>query len=521
MKRNIVLVSISALMLVVSFAPFNIFFTAWFGLVPLFFAMEGKSKRDLCSIAFLWGLLFFIGMVYWVVHSMYYYGGVPIYIGILVLILLATYMSIYTVLFGLGFHTARNLGATLSIVTISSLWVGLEYLRGFLFTGFPWGLLGYSQSKILPIIQLADITGVWGVSFLIVAFNYMFFIFLKAAINREKLPAKECISLILIILSVLIYGYLRIGQIASVTSSWKEVKTGIAQGNIDQSLKWDPAFQMETIDIYRDLSIEISRSGATLIIWPETAIPFFLQSDDRLGPIVYETAREAGSHIIAGSPAFDKGFGKIDYYNSAFLISPEGKVTDRYDKTHLVPFGEYVPLKKILFFVNKLKEGVGDFSSGKELKPLVFNQSNITGKSLSFNYSVGVMICFESIFPELARGLIKNGANLLAVITNDAWFGKTSAPYQHFEMAIFRAVENRSFVLRAANTGISGVIDPTGRIVAKGGLFKKESHVRKVRLREGPLTIYTRYGDLFAVVCLVFSLLIILICSFKKIHGSG
>jgi apolipoprotein N-acyltransferase len=520
MKRNIILVFISASMLVASFAPFNITLTAWFGLVPLFLAMEGKGKRDLCSITILWGLLFFIGTVYWVVHSMYYYGGVPAYIGILVLFLLVFYMSLYTVLFGLGFYTTRKLGVTLSIITISSLWVGLEYLRGFLLTGFPWVLLGYSQSTFLPIIQFADITGVWGVSFLIVAFNYIFFIFLKAVINRQKLPLKECISVLLIIVSALIYGYLRIGQINSITNSWKEVKVGIAQGNIDQSVKWDPAFQMETIDIYRELSIDISRNGARLIVWPETAIPFFLQSNDRLGPIVYETARETGSYIIAGSPSFDKSDGKVEYYNSAFLISPEGKITGRYDKIHLVPFGEYVPLKRILFFINKLTEGVGDFSSGKELEPLVFNQTNTTGKPPSFNYSVGIMICFESIFPELARGLIKNGANLLAVITNDAWFGRTSAPYQHFEMAIFRAVENRSFLLRAANTGISGVIDPTGRIAIKGELFTKERIVGKVRLREGPLTIYTRYGDFFAITCLVFSLLIIFIYSFKKSHGS-
>ena len=189
----------------------------------------------------------------------------------------------------------------------------------------------------------------------------------------------------------------------------------------------------------------------------------------------------------------------------------------RYDKVHLVPFGEYVPLKRLLFFIKKLTVGVGDFSSGTSLTPLTLKTASGEGSDRS---SVGVLICFESIFPKLARGMVGNGANLLAVITNDGWFGRTSAPYQHFDIAVFRAVENRSFLLRAANTGVSGIVNPTGRIITKSSLFTRTTLVEDVGLRAAPLTFYTRYGDLFSILCLITSLIILPSILLRKRHDS-
>jgi apolipoprotein N-acyltransferase len=269
--------------------------------------------------------------------------------------------------------------------------------------------------------------------------------------------------------------------------------------------------------VYRDLSLNIAGRRGNLILWPETAIPFYLQLRDSNGEMVLETARKTESHIITGSPAYRRGEGGIEYFNSAFLISPEGEMAGRYDKVHLVPFGEYVPLKRLLFFIKKLTVGVGDFSSGTSLTPLTLKTASGEGSDRS---SVGVLICFESIFPKLARGMVGNGANLLAVITNDGWFGRTSAPYQHFDIAVFRAVENRSFLLRAANTGVSGIVNPTGRIITKSSLFTRTTLVEDVGLRAAPLTFYTRYGDLFSILCLITSLIILPSILLRKRHDS-
>ncbi len=498
MRRDTVLLISSALMLILSFAPFNLFVLAWVGLVPLFFAMDGKGPRGAFITGFVWGLIFSLGTIYWVVNSMYYYGGVPVYIGCAVLLLLAAYMALYYAFFGLGFSVTAGLGHVTRILFTASSWVALEYLRGHLFSGFPWDLLGYSQATFLHVIQVADISGVWGVSFILVLFNAMLYMVLKSGMFIRDRPLISAVTLSVgATLAVLVYGIYRTERVDFSVSEWKGIRAGVVQGSIEQSRKWDPGYKLETVEIYRGLTKDLTGEGVDLVVWPETAMPFFLQSDAIFAPLVYDVPREIGSYLLAGSPAYARKDGRVEYYNSAFLLSPEGEVLNRYDKVHLVPFGEYVPLKKVLFFIDKLTEGIGDFTPGSELKPL----------KLTDRRSIGVLICFESIFPELARGLTKRGAGLMAVITNDAWFGKTAAPYQHFDMAVFRAVENRIFVLRAANTGISGVIDPVGRTVAKKGLFERGAIIGEVAYKGGLYTVYTRYGDYFPLLSSAFSLL--------------
>ena len=192
------------------------------------------------------------------------------------------------------------------------------------------------------------------------------------------------------------------------------------------------------------------------------------------------------------------------HYNSAYLVSPSGELVGKYDKIHLVPFGEYVPMQHLLFFIGSLGEGIGDFKPGKE----IFNFSLPQGE-------FGVLICFEIIFPDLCRRFVKEGANFLVTITNDAWFGRTSAPYQHFSMATFRAVENRVFVARAANTGITGFIDPTGKILKEGRIFTQEAMTGTIRLSD-LRTFYTLYGNIFAWVCSALSILLIVNALIRK-----
>ncbi len=543
MKRNILLTILSGVMLVAAFPPIDIGFLAWVGMVPFFFALDGWNtrrnfyysslnspctpsliKRGMGGVGFLlgllWGIVFFLGTVYWVVNSMVNYGGIPFVAGILVLMLLAVYLSFFFALFGFAVAALsyRNISSLFMILLAPSLWVTLEYLRANMITlGFPWVLLGYSQSSFLPLIQIADITGVYGVSFLIVMVN----LFLFLVINRHRAKGKgqslknkdknlspftfhlssflrEGLLISIVLISVLAYGFFRIYETDKASAHWKDLKIGVAQGNIDQGIKWDPSFQKEIVDIYRNLSLGMASQGVELIIWPESALPFFLQSDKEFGHQIFDVTKQTNAYLLTGADSYGPGNGKeVRYYNSAFLIGPDGELVGKYDKIHLVPFGEYVPLKTYLPFIRKLVVGVGDFTPGKRLKPLEFNGN-----------SFGTLICFESIFPELASGFVKEGAGFLINITNDAWFGRTSAPYQHFSQAVFRAVENKVFLIRGANTGISGVIDPVGRIKLKSGIFTTESMVEDIKIRNHEsLTLYARYGDIFAIGCVLVSII--------------
>jgi apolipoprotein N-acyltransferase len=294
----------------------------------------------------------------------------------------------------------------------------------------------------------------------------------------------------------MIYGYLKMGMIDQQMLRQPSLKVALIQGNIDQSVKWEESFQKETLKIYEKLSLKAAEQHPDLIIWPETATPFFFQQAREYQPMVLDIPNKTNAFLLFGSPSFKGERGKVNYYNSAYLASPAKEITGRYDKIHLVPYGEYVPLGEILS-LGSLGEGIGNFKSGK----VIYNFSIPQGK-------FGVLICFEIIFPNLCRIFVKSGADFLVTITNDAWFGKTSAPYQHFTMTVFRAVENRVFIARAANTGITGFIDPRGKIIQKGEIFVEEAMNGTIRLSKKK-TFYTLYGDVFAWVCSGLSLLLL------------
>ncbi|MEE8575214.1 MAG: apolipoprotein N-acyltransferase, partial [Thermodesulfobacteriota bacterium] len=340
--------------------------------------------------------------------------------------------------------------------------------------------------------------------------NAALFFVIQSLRTEAKLPKVEIAIALALLTSTVAYGFIKESSVLKELPAWERKSVAIAQGNVDQAVKWDSAALLGTIDKYRELTLAAAAEGASIVVWPETAMPFFL-ARSRLGPTVRFIASEADVSILAGSPHFegvmtdDPSSSEMDLYNSAFVISKNAQLTGRYDKVHLVPFGEYVPLKRLLFFVGKLTEGVGDFSSGSGMEPL-----SIDG------VKVGVLICFESIFPELTRAAIKNNAGLLVNITNDAWFGKTSAPYQHFDMSVMRAVESRTYLVRSANTGISGFIDPTGRVIKKSALFTEEILVSEVGIRRGAPTFFVSVGWLFPIAAIVFSIIMILRCLTKR-----
>jgi len=359
----------------------------------------------------------------------------------------------------------------------------------------------------LPLIQISDILGVYGLSALIAFVNGALFITLLYFSKRrwqhtditKCLAAGSVIALILGITLTGIYGHWRLKTIDNLMTSAPKTRISVIQGNIDQAVKWDPAFQKETIEKYNRLSSSALKQQPDLIVWPESATPFYFLYDIAPSEMVFEGFRQTPCDYLIGSPSFVRTDGVVEYYNSAYLIVPEDKTIGKYDKTHLVPFGEYVPFKKWLPFLGKIVAQVGDFRAGK------------VGRTLPWrNEQLGVQICYEIIFPELSRAMANNGASLLINITNDAWFGKTSGPYQHFSMTVFRAVENRRTLARSANTGISGFIDPAGRILASTGLLQEAVATQTVPLLKDK-SIYTQIGDLFARVCLALALLIMVV----------
>ncbi len=487
---------LSGLMLTASFSPIDLDWIAWISLIPLLFSIKDKSPIVALKLGLLAGLSHFLTLIYWIVVVLSHYGNINFVLSLAVLLLLSLYLALYIAFFALiavGFKKDK-----LFSLWGASVWVALEYARAHIMTGFPWCLLGYSQYSRLPLIQISDISGVYGISFVIVLVNIVLYkIFFIYNPKKRKSMAIEITATSFLILLVLIYGYYNLREKADASSGGKKLKAVIIQGNIDQSLKWNPDFQERTLAIYKNLSGQSADYKPQIIIWPETAVPFFFQ--DRaylsLSKEVFKTAKITNSNILFGSPAYFKDKDTILYYNRAYMIS-ENRELGRYDKVHLVPFGEYVPLKKYIPFVHRLVPAAGDFSPGKKVKPI--NAPDL---------QIGVLICFESIFPDISRKFAMQGAEFFVNITNDAWFGRTSAPYQHLSMAVFRSIENGLPMARAANTGISAFILSNGKIVNKSGLFVREVLKNEIKLRRNK-TFYSQNGDIFAILLLIVAIIV-------------
>jgi apolipoprotein N-acyltransferase len=489
-KQKIILAGLSGLLLTGAFPNINLDWLAWCALVPLLIAVQNLTWQDRVRLGLTAGLMHYLTLVYWLYFTMQTYGGLPWYLSIPVLFLMATYLALYIIAFA-TLATRLHTKPVVCLFLIPALWVSLEYIRSFLFTGFPWELMGYSQHRALHIIQISDIFGVFGISFLILLTNvaiYQIYLYFTPGDWQKNADTKggiiaAALAVVIMISAAWVYGVLRIKSIDALAGSSASEKIAVVQGNIEQSLKWDPAFQ-----------VEADNQKPDLIVWPETATPFYFLYDTRLSDMVLRGIREVATHFLIGSPSFSQKDKRIAYFNSAYLMGPDGKATGKYDKAHLVPYGEYVPLKNWFPFLGKMVAQVGDFEAGKKGETLPWN-----------DYKLGVLICYEIIFSDLSRAVTKNGAAVLINITNDAWYGRTSAPYQHFSMAVLRAVENRRSLIRAANTGISGFIDPVGRVTASTQLFTDAALTRNVPFLKN-VTFYTRYGDLFALFCLAITL---------------
>ena len=488
---------ISGVLIVLAFPVFDLYLLAWVAFIPLLLSLWKKSPGEAFQAGFVFGVVYFFGTLYWIYHSINFYGGVSFVASISIVLLLCCYLSIYPAVFAYFFSSFIKKTRLPALLIGPVLWVVLEFVRSYAFTGFPWSSIGYSQYKFLSVIQVSDITGVYGISFLVLAFNCAIVdgLLIKARIRKMPLfPLSYTIIgfiiFFIVIVSSIGYGFWRLGQ----DRTGHLVKAGLVQGNIEQDKKWDPVFQKYVMDTYIGLSLDAAGRSPDLIIWPETAVPFIFGDDKKNTEQLLEFQRTLKSYLLFGSVLEKKtSSDQISLTNSVILLDKEGKKTYQYDKIHMVPFGEYVPLRSVLFFVDKLVTGIGDYIPGNQYI-----------KAETPFGSFAPMVCYEIIFPGLVRKFYSKNGDFIVTVTNDAWFGNTAGPYQHFSMAVFRAIENRKPVMRSANTGISGFIDSNGRIIARTELFQRQVVTGEIKT-DNTLTYYSRYGDLFAYCCIVIS----------------
>lgn len=497
----------TGLLLTAAFPGIGFFHAAFFALVPLWASLAGLSPGRAFKAGLVAGLVHFLTLIYWLVPTLTLYGGLTLGLALATLMLLCLYLAVYPALFAWLMVKFRP-PSSLAPLWGAAAWTGLEWLRTHALTGFPWGVLGYSQAPNTLLVQMADLFGVLGISFVVVVCNgTLAVLWAKASSAMAILPHSATRTRdaaipfgygLVIVCLALGYGAFRLPQSTLEAAAAPQLTIAVIQGNIEQDKKWSDAFKSETVKRYGDLSL--AKAPADLIVWPETALPFYYGRDPLFSSRVDEIVRSARCPFLFGSPAAEFQEETVRYFNRAYMLTPLAMVSAYYDKTHLVPFGEYVPFQDLLFFVKKITSEAGNFSAGTTGRtPLAFG-----------SHGTGVLICFEILFPDIAREFVLNGADLLTTMTNDAWFGKTSAPAQHFDIAVLRAVENRRALVRAANTGISGFILPTGEVTAATGLFETTGLARKVPAMTGT-TFFTRYGDFPGMAALIAILLVFMV----------
>lgn len=498
LRKNDVVAALVGLVSALSFVwPYSAFLAGlnWISLAPLVFMCKDNPWRR-GTVA---GVFFFAPVLYWLNHVMVDYGGLPVIGSVVLYMLLVVYLALF---WGatcwcsarIVQHTALQLWQIFPFV-----WIAFEFLRSKLLTGFPWGSIIYSQAALPILVQSADIGGMWLPMLVLLLVNSAVATLFHSIRRREVTPSIAVVLVLAVGIFTLNagYGIHAMDRYAVSDASAASVPTpegadaatepvlavALIQANIDQHQKWLSSNIAHTVRLYTQMSVQ--HPQADLIVWPESATPFFYQDNSVYAAEVNAVAKELGAHILFGSPAYVENSKGFSYLNSAYLLDANAELVGRTDKMHLVPFGEYVPLGSLLGFVDKLATGVGDFRPGTlQLLPL-------SGRA------AGVLICYEAIFPELARAQVQMGAQLLFNLTNDAWFGDTPAPHQHLQMARFRALENRRWLARCANTGVSALIDPAGMLHGPTETFSSGVVIGNVTFHQTQTT-YTRCGDILA-----------------------
>lgn len=505
---DIFLCLLSSIFLSLAFPLYNFTCMAWFGLVPLLFAIDGKKARTAFFLSWFCGFFFFLGTMYWFMYLINWFGWIVLS-GIFVLLI---YLGLYVAVFGLIHQYVEKEHMIWRGLVLSAGWVVLEYVRGHFLTGFDWASLGYSQQKHLQLIQTADLTGVFGLSFLIVIVNVYLKEIIKTLLNRDyrqEIKSSKVLTglgIVVLVLLVSVVGY-GIYRLRHLPNSIGHMKVAVVQGNVSQDEKWAQLMWPEILFKHMRLTEKVLAAKPDLIIWPETSFPGIAKEDEALWNQLVQFVKKMRTPLLVG--VIEKE--GESYYNSAFLFTTDGEIAERYRKIHLVPFGEFFPFRSILSPVARMLD-IGDFSRGEEFTLF----KNIKNNDHPFS----VLICFEDTVNALARNFSLAGSTFFINMTNDAWFGDTQASLLHMQNSVFRAVENRRQLVRAANTGVSCFIDHKGKI--KQGVENKD---RRVTFVDGvsvgivnfynEKTFYTKYGDVFAYLCFACILSAILVKEIK------
>ena len=459
-----------------------------------------RARQASVRRAFLLGLtagaLYFAGTLYWLVETMTTFGGLAAPLAVFAASLLVGYLALFPATFAVMLQRLHRRLGMRALVSVPAIWVATELGRQYLWDGFPWALLGYSQVTVLPIAQAASLLGVYGLSALLALTSAAAAGLVVDRGRYRWLFAAGAVGLVSI---AAVWGQARLGRSPLLTQG-SPVRVAVLQGNIAQDQKWDPALRDAITSRYIEMTRQALARGATFVIWPESSAPFYFENDIVRGSAVRQLARDAQATLLIGSDQVEPVKASPEatkvtsrYYNAAFAVKPDGSVGAVYRKMHLVPFGEYVPLKTLLFFVGPIVESVSDFSPGRD--PVLLPVGH---------HVASTAICYEVIYPNLMSAFVRSGSELLTTITNDAWYGRSSAAYQHWDQASMRAIEQGRYLARAANTGISGFVDPYGRILEKTGLFEQAALVGDLRFLQSR-TVYSRIGDLVAWLSVVLT----------------
>ena len=450
--------------------------------------------------------------LYWITVPMHDFGQLPWPLTVPPLVALGGYLGLYGGLFSLLCRLFRaHLPFAAAILLTAPLWTALEIAKGILFTGFPWISLATAFLPWPVWVQPAAVVGGAGLSgifaLVAVALSEAAPLRFSLGFSPEIMPKKRrrfCYTLVVVPLAVL-YAY-GLNAIDSPLPKGRDITVGLIQGNVDQNQKWDPMYQEGTLSRYLSLSewtvnpsLGRLQKPVDLVLWPETSMPFYLETAPALASRIATFSREFNTPVAFGAPGRNTRENGAGYFNRLWLQRPDSTMRQSYDKVHLVPFGEYVPLRLPLEFIEYFLQGL-DFIPGSDGKPL-----------LSGDLALGGLICYEAIFPELARERVALGANLLVNVSNDAWFGRTAAPVQHLHLTAMRAIEQGRYVVRATNTGISAIITPRGRIALAGSLFRAEALVGEARLVTD-LTIFHHVSPFISWGCVLLTLSAAWIC---------
>jgi apolipoprotein N-acyltransferase len=488
---DFVLALLSGTLLALSFPKFGHPAFAWIALAPLLVAVAHRpqTSRRAFTLGLSAGGVYFTGTLYWLVQTMVTFGGLSTPLAAVAAALLIAYLSLFPACFALIVaRLVRALGRR-ALFAAPMVWMASEMGRTYILDGFPWELLGYSQAGTLPVAQLASVVGVYGLGgFVALVSATAAFVALDRTAARWRAAALTAIA----VLGVGAWGTFRLST-GTLTSSGTPIRVAVLQGNVPVEQKWDPRLRDAIMSRYIDMTREAIGRDARFIVWPESATPLPYEEDLPRGEAIRRLARQSRVTLLIGSDQvepvrpIDQGKPAVRNYNAAYLIQPDGSTAAIYRKIHLVPFGEYVPFGRLLSFVGPIVSAVADmspFTPGTEavLLPVAGHQASTA-------------ICYEVIYASLMRDFVTRGSELLTTITNDAWYGWSSAAYQHWQQASLRSIEQGRYLARAANTGISGFVDPYGRVLQQSEMFQSAVLAADVRFITAR-TIYSRIGDL-------------------------